>query len=160
MKCEASSVHMRASQASLRQDTSRLLVLNSIGVLLLITGCGGSDQGVIRVPVDVVVSDDGDPVSEGTLVLIPAEGNSGPKAVIAVVDGRASIAGENGPGLGRYIASFQAGDPLTGSRSSALPGDEVGATPVIAPSKPVDWEVTITAGLNELNLDLQTAAAE
>src|SRR5262245_25920513 len=82
-------------------------------------GCGGSD-GPQRAAVEGTVNFDGEPVLEGTITFIPAEGTEGPTAGGAIDNGQFKISAELGPVVGKQSVAIT-GQRKTGKVYDAFP---------------------------------------
>lgn len=96
----------RAFRSSLR---ARWLLLPAT---LFCAACGTRYDGPPRAEVEGLVTVDGTPLATGSIVFTPAEGNVGPEARAAVVDGRFRLERSAGPGAGPCrVAIFGRADP-------------------------------------------------
>ena len=69
-----------------------------------IMGCGSTD----RVPVEGLVTFDGQPIPKGTISFRPAENTHSPSAGAEIIDGKYFIPAENAPDPGRFRVEITA----------------------------------------------------
>ena len=97
---------------------SRLSSLHVIAVLatLMLTtlsGCGGgADDGPKRFDVSGTVSFDSKPVPGGVIYFQPAEGNSGPQGVAAIVEGKFDTSSGKGTVGGPHTVLIEGADAV------------------------------------------------
>ena len=115
----------------------------TIGVCLLVGllhGCGSEDSGPERFVLSGKVTQDGQPVAAGEVVLMPdtAKGNKGPGAVGTITDGTWKTNADKGPVSGPHIVM------LTGY-SSAEATEPGGAPPMLFSEYKTNFDVTADA---------------
>jgi len=79
-------------------------------LLININGCGERSR---RLPVEGVVTFDGQRIAKGQISFIPASGTDGPTAGSIISDGRYSVAAEKGLVAGRYRVEITAMRPTS-----------------------------------------------
>lgn len=70
-----------------------------LSVIAVLPGCGSGDSGPQRYHVSGTVKFAGEPLPYGTMQIDPDAGNSGPQAVVEIVDGKFDSHTGNGPGV-------------------------------------------------------------
>ncbi len=115
--------------------------LIGVGLLsLLLYGCGSGQSGPERFVLSGKVTQDGQPVAAGEVVLMPdtAKGNKGPGAVGTITDGTWKTTADKGPVSGPHIVM------LTGY-SSAEATEPGGAPPLLFAEYKTNIDVTADA---------------
>jgi len=139
-----------------------ILWCRAIGVMVLVAGCG-SDEGPERAAVSGTVTVDGEPLAEGAISFLPAEGTEGPTAGGTIEAGKYDIPKANGVVVGKNRVQIT-GNRKTGRKvpDAGKPGsmrEEV--VSAISPefntkSKLVE---TVKSGDNTLNFDVKGSKA-
>lgn len=117
------------------------------GVFMML-GCS-SNSGVPRVSARGTVKVKGQPLALGSIVLVPAQGNSGPSANGSIVSGAFSIPVAEGPVAGKYRAMISL---IPGSKGA--PGAETGISSNPSRTKwELDVEIPTTGYENDFLLE-------
>ena len=135
--------------------------LTTLALTLQLIGCDGGGE-VRRAEIRGEVSLDGELVPNGSIVFLPASGNSGPSAGGSIQDGRYMISRDDGPALGTNHVEIRAlrktgrkirsPDPLSGDR---LIDERRESVPARYNTESV-LEVEIQSGKNEFNFSLES----
>ncbi|MGQ0636572.1 MAG: hypothetical protein ACT4QC_18315 [Planctomycetaceae bacterium] len=127
---------------------------------LLAAGAGCGPSGPVRVAVEGTVNIDGQPVPDGVISFIPAEGTTGPTAGGAIVNGRYKIAPADGPVIGKHRVEIT-GQRKTGRVYDSLPPHKV----MIEEKEPVvpakystmsELSAELKSGMNKYDWDLKS----
>ncbi|MEX0820469.1 MAG: hypothetical protein WD070_12785 [Pirellulaceae bacterium] len=92
---------MRASDIFSRYGPFHL-TLPTMGLILVLAGCGGGDDPFERVAVEGTVTVDGQPLDRGTIRFIPTATTPGPKTTLNIRDGQFEGDSANGPVPGTH----------------------------------------------------------
>ncbi len=87
---------------------SSSLLLAAFFCFICVAGCQNSDE-LHRVSVEGEVTVDGNPLQAGSVTLTPTGDTKGPMVTLEIVDGRFSLAAEDGPAPGQYTATHFVG---------------------------------------------------
>lgn len=137
----------------------------SVLMIVLAAGCGGP-AGPPRAAVKGTVAFDGNPVEQGTIAFLPAEGTDGPSAGAEIRNGEFSLTQEDGPVIGEHRieirASRQDGKPVANGIAGVTEGPSAAGTAAkvvmyIPPKYNAKSELKekIEAGENSLSFDLK-----
>ncbi len=128
----------------------------------LVTGCGFGDGGPPRHGIAGKISFDGQPVSQGAITFIPAEGTSGPSGGSRIENGSYTVPLANGLVAGTYrveIRSPQKTGKQIPAQSPSPPGtmtDEIKETIPAIYNKSSEVTVKIPAAGDQFNLELKS----
>jgi hypothetical protein len=136
----------------------------AIALAVIGLSCAGCDDtsGPPRGSVSGQVQLDGQPLAEGVISFLPADGVQGPSAGAAIKDGKYSIPRETGPVAGNYrieISALKKTGRMIELGSPEPPGTKIAETAEALPAKynsNSTLQETIKAGNNPLNFDLKT----
>ncbi len=132
------------------------LMVLGLAVLSLQAGCGGGDE---RQPVfGKIIGAEG---QNGSLSLVPTEGNAGPSAIALIVDGAYKFDASNGPAPGPHAAHIllekgtspaaAPDNPKVGiaptSGENAL-GKQYSATVTVPAAAPFEMDINLNAGVS------------
>lgn len=128
-------------------------------ILLLVNGCGGPSLANLRGAVKGRVTLDGEPLQQGSIRFIPAEGITGPAAGSAIKDGAYEMTLEQGAAIGKNRIEISAARP-TGKQIKSIMNDsmvdEVEEAIPEKYNKNSTLEEEIQKGTNEFNFDLES----
>jgi len=135
-----------------------MLWCGALGVVVLVVGCG-AEEGPERAAVSGTVNIDGEPLAEGAISFLPAEGTEGPTAGGTIEGGKFDIPKSNGVVVGKNRVEITA-NRKTGRQvpDAGKPGsmrDEV--VSAIAPefNRKSTLVETIKSGENTLKFDVK-----
>jgi hypothetical protein len=156
-------------QTRFRQFAPRLArsILPMFLMVPALIGCGGS-PGPERASIHGKVSFDGDPVSRGMIVFLPAEGTNGPSSGAEIKDGEYTIPEATGPVPGGYrveiTATREEGNQTapgvggaTGGPSGAFTGPSVTMYIPTKYNRDTELQCDVSSGKNELDFELTGA---
>lgn len=124
--------------------------LSLCAVVLLLTGCGGSD-GPAKFHIEGSVSFEGEPVPAGEISFEPdgSQGNTGPGTIVPIINGRYDSSAEGGIIGGPMIAR------IVGYDGNAVEESDLGVSIFSQISVPVDLPQEDTTHDFELTADQQ-----
>ena len=105
---------------------------------VLVAGCSGGD-GVDRIAVQGEVLLDGAPLAEGSITILPAEGQSGPAATTTIEGGRFEFDEVNGPSAGPHRVIVTIVSAVNDGKSAFMKGPQ-GAPSEAIPLRSKRWE--------------------
>jgi len=78
--------------------------------VIVMAGCGGSENELPRAAVQGTVSLDGQPLAKGVVRFVPIEETTGPKTTLSITAGKFETEVETGPVLGRHRIEIESTD--------------------------------------------------
>jgi len=144
-----------------RVHRAACLLLIAIGA-----GCSGGEAGPERGSLQGNIKLDGQPLTTGSLVLVPTGGTQGPSSGAVIKDGTYSISSDKGPVLGTYrveIKSTQATGKKIEAGSPMPPGTMVDVMEQLIPpeyNKDSTLTVEIKSGENSKDFALKRRRSE
>ena len=120
-------------------EISRALTVCLLTVL--VAGCWGGDD-VDRIAIQGEVLLDNAPLSQGTISILPAEGQSGPAATTTITGGRFEFDRQNGPSAGPHRVVINLVGGVDKPKLAAMKGRQGpgGAPSQATPPKRRRWE--------------------
>jgi hypothetical protein len=132
---------MSGRSAKTRNGCRGAWCLLALGVAM--AGCG-QRGGVVRLPVYGSVTSSGEEKPSGTITFLPAEGQSGPAATAALVDGQYRFDQADGPTAGphRVIVKRTLSKDPSETPGNARPPAIPGKTPA-GDGQKTDWTLSV-----------------